>query len=254
MIKKTLFIAVSSTVLWFTACQNRQYSIAGSNHRGYSITTTDTVYKPDSGVLRLISPYKLALDSQMNQIIGSTDTDLANTRPNGLLANFIADVMRTEATKLIGENVDFAFSNQSGFRIPSLPKGTITRGKVFELMPFDNKMVIAKINGATMKLIINMIAAKGGEAISGARLVIKEKQLVSITFNDIMLDSSKTYIICTNDFLFTGGDGYTMFKEGVITLYPTDVLLRDMLISHISTLHKANQPISQTPDERITIQ
>lgn len=237
----------------FSACQKRHYTIASTHHTGYTITTADTALRPDSTLLRIIWPYKQALDSQMNQVIGVAAADMPNTRPNGLLANFIADVMRTEATQRIGQKVDFAFSNQSGFRIPSIPQGPITQGKVFELMPFDNKLVVAQVSGATMKKVLDMIAAKGGEAISGARMEIKEKQAMSITFNNIAFDTTKNYILCTNDFLFTGGDGYTMFKEGVLKVYPTDVLLRDMLISHISALHSNNQPISQEPDERIKI-
>jgi 2',3'-cyclic-nucleotide 2'-phosphodiesterase (5'-nucleotidase family) len=68
------------------------------------------------------------------------------------------------------------------------------------------------------------------------------------------VDFNRTYIICTNDFIFNGGDNYSMFKQGVITHYPTHITIRDMVMGYITKLKASNLTINPAPDERITVQ
>ncbi|MBL0145080.1 MAG: 5'-nucleotidase C-terminal domain-containing protein [Chitinophagaceae bacterium] len=41
--------------------------------------------------------------------------------------------------------------NYGGIRLPAIPAGNITRGKIFELAPFDNIIVLQKISGKTFQ-------------------------------------------------------------------------------------------------------
>ena len=50
----------------------------------------------------------------------------------------------------------------------------------------------------------------------------------------------------TNDFMFTGGDGYTAFTQGTDVLQPGDALL-DVAIEYIT----ANSPVAPVVDGRI---
>ncbi|HYG14991.1 MAG TPA: 5'-nucleotidase [Bacteroidia bacterium] len=246
----TLFIAVAL----LAACKPKSYATQGVVPNNTRINTVDTAFKPDSNMLRLIAPYKTRLDSQMNVVIGTAEVDLPNTRPNGLLGNFIADILKDETSKAIKRDVDFAFTNISGIRLPSLPKGPVTQGKIFELLPFDNMVVAAEVSGETLKKMLEMIAAKGGEAISGFHLTIKDKQLVRAIYKGTDVDFNRTYIICTNDFIFNGGDNYLMFKHGVIKQYATNITIRDMVMGYINKLNTSNLAINPAPDERITVQ
>lgn len=191
----------------------------------------------------------------MNVIVGYTEVDLEKNRPNGNLNNFIADIIRTETSKQTGEDVDFAFTNISGLRLPSISKGNITKGKLFELLPFDNMIITTKISGTTLKQVLQHIASKGGEAISGIEMVIStDRKLLKATYNGVLIDYSKNYIVATNDFLYNGGDGYTMFTENALKVYPITTSIRDMVIHHIIKLTATNVPITPKADERITIQ
>lgn len=71
------------------------------------------------------------------------------------------------------EAADFAVFNTGGLRRP-LPLGNITRGDVFELMPFENELVILTMNGEAVKKLVNFIATKGGAPVSGLRLRIQD--------------------------------------------------------------------------------
>lgn len=237
------------------SCRSKQYSIAQTQTTNTRILATDSVLQPDSSILSIIAPYKAKLDSQMNEVIGHAEVPLINTRPNGTLGNYIADVLKDETSKLIGKDVDFAFTNISGIRMPSLPQGDITKRNLFELLPFDNMVIAAKVNGETFKKVLEKIAAKGGEAISGFKMVIStEGKLLTANYNSTPIDFSKEYILCTNDFLFNGGDGYTMLGENVLETYTVSIPIRNMIMEHIQKLWKTDVPLNPKADERITIQ
>lgn len=242
-------------LLFAFACKPTRYNISNTKASNTRIVTTDTAFSADNSILQLIAPYKSRLDSQMNVVVGKAEVDLVKNRPNGNLNNFIADIIRTETSKQIGQDVDFAFTNISGLRIPSISKGDITKGKLFELMPFDNMIIAAKIKGSTLKQILRKIASKGGEAISGFQVVISTHgNFMYATYNDIKIDYNKDYIIATNDFLYNGGDGYTMFGENTLKVYPTTITIRDMVINHIKKLTVTNVAIHPKADERIAVQ
>ncbi|MET0695008.1 MAG: hypothetical protein ABWY56_13830, partial [Propionibacteriaceae bacterium] len=58
--------------------------------------------------------------------------------------------------------------------------------------------------------------------------------------------ATDTVRIVTNDFMFTGGDGYTAFEDGTDVLQPGDALL-DVAIAWVS----AESPVAPVVDGRI---
>ncbi len=60
------------------------------------------------------------------------------------LGDLVADAMRAEA------KADMAFTNSGGLRA-DLPAGTITRGSVYEVIPFDNTLVMVRLTGARVR-------------------------------------------------------------------------------------------------------
>eukprot|EP01035_Chromulina_nebulosa_P063554 gene63554-86935_t len=176
--RKLLYIAPLLLLCAVLGCRPRNYVVQQVTPASTRITTLDSVNRPDSGILALIAPYKIKLDSQMQVVIGSTLVAMPNTRPNGTLGSFIADILKTQTQRIIKTDIDFAFTNISGIRQPALPAGDITKGKIFELLPFDNMVVAAEVKGETLKKVFEQIAAKGGEAITGFKLTIKDNKLV----------------------------------------------------------------------------
>ena len=60
------------------------------------------------------------------------------------------------------------------------------------------------------------------------------------------IGASDTVRFVTNDFMYTGGDGYTVFSQGTNVLQPGDALL-DVMIDYIT----ANSPVSPVVEGRI---
>jgi 2',3'-cyclic-nucleotide 2'-phosphodiesterase (5'-nucleotidase family) len=63
------------------------------------------------------------------------------------------------------------------------------------------------------------------------------------------LGPSATYRVVTNDFMFNGGDNYTVFKQGTNPVIYSDQLLSDMVVDYVRQI----SPINQQIEGRITL-
>ena len=64
-----------------------------------------------------------------------------------------------------------------GIRLNAVPAGDITRGKIFEMSPFDNIIVLQKLNGKLLQEFLNHISGRGGWPAAGIQWQIKNKNL-----------------------------------------------------------------------------
>ena len=204
----------------------------------------------DSAILAYYRPYKLKLDSIMNDVVAVSEKEISKGSPEGPLNNFFADAMY-ESAKDQGINFDVAYTNLGGLRI-SLPKGKIYRYKIFELMPFENAFVTVKFTGVEMQKFFDFIAEGGGDPISGARFTIQNKKAVDITINNEPFDVSKNYTVLTSDYMANGGDGGAVFTKG-IERKDLNYKLRDAIFQYLEKLTKAGKTLNPTNDGRIKI-
>ena len=204
----------------------------------------------DSTILTFYKPYKLKLDSMMNDVVAISEKEIAKSLPEGPLNNFFADAMY-ESAKDQGIVFDFAYTNSGGLRI-SLPKGEIYRYKIFELMPFENAFATVKFTGADIQRFFDFIAEGGGDPISGARFTIQNKKAIDITINGQPFDASKSYVVLTSDYMANGGDGGAIFTKG-IERKNLNYKLRDAIFQYLEKQQKAGKTLNPTNDGRIKI-
>ena len=171
----------------------------------------------------------------------------------GLLGDFVADACLYVSNKTYyptdNKPADFIFLNNGGLR-NSLPKGNITKGNVFELMPFENELVVLKINGALVKKIFNFIASKDGAPLGGATFEIKNNEAVNIFINNHPFDSTKTYKAITSDYLANGGDQLFFLAE-VKERDRMNLKVRDAIIQYIMQKSKEGEHVIVKKDQRI---
>lgn len=150
-------------------CCSPHYVLTGETKGEYHL---DSSLAADSGVIREYLPYKQRLDSAMNKVIGGSAQALtkAYDAPETLLGDFFCDALLQQATNM-GFTVDFCLATKGGLRAP-LPKGDITVGEIFELMPFENELVTVDLSGADMRTVLDFIAASGGQPVAGLRMTI----------------------------------------------------------------------------------
>ena len=108
----------------------------------------------DSTLNALISDYRGQLEAEMNTVIGTIAQPLTLQKPESSLGNWMADVLWEKATYYSKRPIDFALQNYGGIRISELPAGPLTRGKIYELMPFDNQLVVLDLPGNIVDTLI----------------------------------------------------------------------------------------------------
>lgn len=210
---------------------------------------TDTSFtEVDSSIYKEIVPYREKMQSAMNEVLAVSTGALERALPESKLGNFLSDAcMRSVERKNM--SADFAVFNTGGLR-RALPSGNITRGDVFELMPFENELVILAMSGSDVKKLVNFIASKGGAPVSGLRLRIQDTLATDVFINGVALDTTKTYRVLTSDYLANGGDAFPFVTEK--SWDAVNLKVRDALIDYLITETKAGKMINVELDGRIS--
>jgi 2',3'-cyclic-nucleotide 2'-phosphodiesterase (5'-nucleotidase family) len=235
-------------LLLLLASCSRNYVATGYNYQEKNIEAKAPV---DEKLLAIIQPYKDSLDKEMNVVLAVADDPLTKSQPESDLGNFMCDLILKKSRDYAQTNVDFTFLNHGGIRLPGLPKGDITLGKMIELMPFENRIVIMQLKGTTIDSLFNYMAAKGGWHISGARYKIKNGTAVEINIAGLPLDKNKTYTLAVSDYLAQGGDNCNMLKG--IPYIDLKKTLRDALVDGLKELNLKGEHIKSVKDGRIQV-
>jgi 2',3'-cyclic-nucleotide 2'-phosphodiesterase (5'-nucleotidase family) len=212
-------------------------------------TNTDT----DEKVNLLIRPYRDSMKTEMSERLAESEFAMERGIPESRLGNFVSDaclyILHKNFYSPEGNAVDFIFLNNGGLR-KALPAGVITRGDVFELMPFENELVVLTVNGKDVKKIFNFIASKGGAPVAGVRFTIQQETAENIFINGQPLDSLSTYYAATSDYLANGGDSYSFLSA--LKKETTGIKVRDAIITFLQLAGKENRKITVNTDGRIS--
>lgn len=195
----------------------------------------------------MMKPYRDSVSKSMNIIIGHTQKTLEKAQPEGTLGNFMADAMLYGARHL---NPDAAFVNGGGIRINQIAAGDVSRGKIFELMPFDNIVVVQKVKGSILQEFLNLIAEDKGWPVAGIQFAMKDGKAINVKIAGQPLDLNKTYTIVNSDYVANGGENAVMLK--VIPQQTEGYLIRDAIFDYIDYLKSAGKPISANIENRVT--
>jgi len=241
----TLFFSV-----FLSACTEHKFVV--SEIRGSKIPLDNTTEQlSDKSFGDFLAPYKAQLDEKMNEVIGSATGNMPVHAPESLLSNFSADVYRQVASGYLKSPVDIAIVNLKGLRT-SIPAGEIKVSKIFELMPFENELVLVWLKGTELSDLLQFFASIGGEGVSGLRMEIKDGRAIKILIGDHAIDPDKTYVIATNDYLAEGNDGMTQLTRHIQRI-DTGIKIRDMLIAFIRDQTAKGNKITSKLDGRITL-
>ncbi len=235
----------------FTACTQSIYQSTKVEYASIKIANQQK-QKSDSVSYNYLSTYKDSVDKTMNVVIGYNAAELRKDQPEGTLGNFMADAMLAMATKKFNTKVDFALSNNGGIRINALMKGDVTIGKMYEVMPFDNLLVLLKMKGTIVRKLVSQVLVKGGWPLSGMQIKSKGGMAQTILVQGAALEDEKEYVVATSDYIANGGDDCDFLKS--IVPQNNSILLRDILIEYVKMLTADNKKIEQVLGARIVIE
>ncbi len=213
-----------------------------------SVGTTTAI---DSSIYQLINPYKRQIDESMNKVIGKAAKELRCERTDleSPLGNFIVDLLHAQTAKLYHLPIDFCIVNNGGLRVPIMA-GDITVGNIFELMPFENEIMVLSMSGKEMLDLLAYEAHYRKTSFSNTELrYTPEGQLVSAKVGNAKLDPEKIYKVVTYDYLANGGDGMNCLKN--LPKEPMGVTVRTLIIQHIEELHQKQQLVDSNVEGRV---
>ena len=143
--------------------------------------------------------------------------------------------------KRTGKEVDFVMLNWGGIR-SDLPKGTITMESAFNLMPFENEVIVLTMPGTKVKeladyLIQHRLPHPLSKQVS--LQITKDGKITHFTINGQPFDPNKTYVVVTSDYLYNGGDEMYFFK-GALDADKIGYKLRNVLIDYFKKIDVLN--------------
>ncbi len=202
----------------------------------------------------VIALYRVALEEEMNEILAYSAHSMSRGTPEGLLNNFVADLCFEIGNEIYDpadhRPIDFCLLNYGGLRA-SIPEGQVRLSAVFELMPFENEMVVLTLTPEKVVELFDYLAASSvGMPVSGLRIKIADDRVAEVTISGSAFDASRNYKVLTSDYLAGGGDNMTFFLGPVQEEY-LGIRIRDAIIRHLREQHKKGNYISSSLDGRI---
>lgn len=203
----------------------------------------------DSSFLYMLQPYYHQMAATMEKVIAVSDVELIKKQPSCNMGNFFVDIVKYTAEKVYKMPVDLAVFNHGGMRLTSLAPGNVTLGKIYELSPFDNYIVLLKLNGKVLQEFLDLTAVKGGWPVAGCTYFIKNKKAINVLINGSPVDTNKTYTVATIDYVANGGDDANMLRT--IPQLSNKIIMREAIISYLQQLTAEGKHIVDNPEKRV---
>lgn len=239
-------------LLYFFVFLNcKQDKLQLSKIEGARIQITDSLAL-DTDIEAFVKPFRDNIEKDLDSVLAySTNTYSKNDGDlNTALGNFMADAIYSEANpvfkKRTGKNIDMVLLNYGGIRA-TLNKGNVSKRTAFQLMPFENSIVVVAIKSAQIDSLIHYLAkAKSAHPISKLKLTLdKNNNVLEAKIKGNPITKNKTYYVATSDYLYNGGDNMNFFKPNDST-YVLNYKIRNTLIEKFNKLDS----IKPTIDDR----
>ena len=152
----------------------------------------------DSTILKFIEPYKKNIEKDLfttfaysPYTLDKKDGEL-NTAIGNMMADAVLELSNPVFNLKKNKNIDFVLLNYGGIR-SIISKGNINEKTAYNLMPFENEVVVTKLIGNDIyKLIDYLRKVKRAHPISGLKLELdKNYELINAEINNKDIDIKK---------------------------------------------------------------
>jgi 5'-nucleotidase len=225
------------------------------------IVRTDILPK-DPGQTALLEAFDRFSAPIANRRAGSVTETLSRTPGDAgesTLGNIIADAQLAATRADANGGAVIAFTNPGGIRadISRREDGAVTYADVFASQPFRNQLVTLSLNGGQIKNMLEqqwldprrpriLQVSKGFKYTwDGAKPYGERVIAGSMSLNGEPVDAARIYRVTVNNFLWLGGDGFTVLKEGNAQQF--GVFDADALFAYF----QANSPVAPASAGRI---
>jgi 2',3'-cyclic-nucleotide 2'-phosphodiesterase/3'-nucleotidase len=224
-----------------------KHQVTESHHRVAQIFADE--YPLDSVWVARVQSWNAGVAPIAAAVLGRNAVALNRRRPEATIGDFITDAMRFQS------GADIAMQNPGGMRA-DLAAGEVTRGAIYEVMPFDNTIVTLELTGADVKRALEQaLRYERITQVSGIRYEFDTNQpamsrVTSLTLADgSALDPAKTFKVAVNNFMATGGDNYDALNRGARG--DGGLVIRGALEAYVRDKCKAGGALEIREDGRI---
>jgi 2',3'-cyclic-nucleotide 2'-phosphodiesterase (5'-nucleotidase family) len=220
------------------ACQRAFYPVKVED-----ANTEVSSIEDDKSIEALILPYRDSLKQEMGSVLVELTETIKLYHPECEIGNLVVNMMWDQYHSYAKDSkVDAVIHNQYGIRINEIVAGPVTKGKVFELLPFDNEMVVVLITGQEVMEWMDRIADAGGWPVFNINYTIEENSAINVLINGEEVSPFKMYRILTSNYLANGGDGLEFLKDNVQE--STGIMVRDAMLGYLSELNQRGEKLS----------
>lgn len=208
----------------------------------------------DKEIEDFVKPYRDKIADELNTVFSYTPNSMyKNDSPyNSAIANLMADAVIEFANpvyeKRTDHQIDAVLLNFGGIR-DGISKGDITMRTAYNIMPFENEIVVAELSANEMKELADyLVKSKGKHPISGLKIELNaDGELNSYKIQGEKINEDRTYHVATSDYLVTGGDHMNFFKKAS-NVTVLNYKLRSLLVDYF----KSKDTIDISSDDRFT--
>lgn len=233
-------------IFLFISCNQEKQHL--SKIEGKKIEITDSL-ETNPEIDAFIKPYRDHINKDLDSVLAySMDTySKSDGKLNTAIGNFMADAVYSESNpifnKRTGKNIDMVLLNHGGIR-SIISKGNITTRTAYQLMPFENSIVVVALKGRQIDSLVDYLRTrKRAHPISKLKLVLdNDYNIIEATIKGEKIDTDKTYYVATNDYLYNNGDNMRFFKPND-SLYVLNYKVRNALIDNFKKIDTLNPVI-----------
>jgi 5'-nucleotidase len=205
----------------------------------------------------LVDKYRTLSAPLANRVIGSTTAPILranNAAGESALGDVIADAQLAATAPANLGGAQLALMNPGGIRA-DFDAGPVTYGEAFAVQPFGNSLVTMTLTGAELDAVLEqqfsfarptILQVSAGFTYTWSGSAPVGSKVSNIMLNGTPIDPATEYRVTVNNFLATGGDGFSTLTVG------RNQLGGDVDLDALVKYFEANSPVAPGPQDRIT--
>lgn len=247
---RAVVLALATSVgLWF-GCAPKPLKLASKTATPLKM---DASRREDSATIKYIAPFKAKLDAEMNRVLVQSIRPMKKAEGESPLGTMVCDAMAAGIVSkgLVRGSVDFAIVNTGGLR-SSFPAGSIKVTDVYELMPFENALVLISIKGGDLRQLLAQVAASPGYNFSGARITVAGNKLLTAEVAGLALNDEQVYTMAVSDYILDSAKKFPYLATA--KRIESGMTIREAIIKYLEGLAAAGKSLDVQTDGRFTKQ
>jgi 5'-nucleotidase len=241
-----------------------------SSIEAHNVIVTRDVAK-DPAETAIVNKYDSLSAPLANRVVGSQTANMSRFSPSTTdnqeseLGDVIADAQLASTSGADFGNAVVAFMNPGGIRADltcsvacsTASPAPVTYNQLFNVQPFNNVMTVKTMTGDMIRRLleqqftvispsIRLLQVSNGFTYTYDATQPAGSRVFNIKISGTPIDPLASYRVAMNNFLASGGDGFTVFNEG------TDPLGGEIDLDALVNYFLKNSPISPGTRDRVT--